>query len=425
MELELTICKASEVLDLVKSRERANIPFSVVISIEGPADGLQGRAPRLAQEIGTEWIDRQVILVCNDVETGSGVPSLELVQSALDYFQRWRPTDGAMRVLVNCRSGKSRSTALGLVLLRHHRGPGTEKECLEELLRVRPIAAPNLAIIRHGDSFLGCDGALVQVVESDPEVTRRRAEASAGRAPHAVLISWHLGRADEGRAQIRESISAAERLDQSVSVAAPLTYACMLYRELREPANVQENAERLFAVAREQQLSDVTAFASVFRGWALAEQGRTAEGIGLIRDGLDSMVATGAAPTALTVLSEAQARAGRLDEALATIEQTFFAARKSAVELQSVLWRRGELHLQRGDELEAENDFREALAVARHIGSKAYELRATTSLARMLDRRGKRDEARAILAEIYSQFTEGFDTADLRDARALLDRLSS
>ena len=425
MELELTICKASEVLDLVKARERANLPFSVVISIEGPADGVQGRAPRLAKEIGTEWTDRQAILVCNDVETGAGVPPLELVRNALDYFQKWRPTDGAMRVLVHCRSGKARSTALGLVLLRHHRGPGTEKECLEELLRVRPIAAPNLAIVRHGDSLLGCDGALVHVVENDPEVTRRRAEASAARAPHSVLISWHLGRADEGRARIRESISAAERSGQSVSVAAPLTYACMLYRELREPANVLENAERLFAVASEQQLSGVIAFASVFRGWASAEQGRTDEGISLIRDGLDSMIATGAAPTALTVLSEAQARAGRLDEALATIEESFPAARRSAIELQSVLWRRGELHLQRGDEIEGEKDFREVLTLARHVGSKAYELRATTSFARLLAKQGKREDARVMLAEIYHWFTEGFGTADLKEAKVLLDELNS
>ena len=89
------------------------------------------------------------------------------------------------------------------------------------------------------------------------------------------------------------------------------------------------------------------------------------------------------------------------------------------------LWRRGELHLQRGDETPAETDFREALSVAQHIGSKAYQLRATTSLARLLDREGKRDQARTMLAEIYNWFTEGFDTADLIDAKALLEELSS
>ena len=95
MELQLTICKASEVVDLVKARDRDNIPFAIVISIEGPADGPQGRAPRLATEIGLEWTDRQIILACNDVETGAGVPPPELVQTALSYFEKSRPTAGA------------------------------------------------------------------------------------------------------------------------------------------------------------------------------------------------------------------------------------------------------------------------------------------------------------------------------------------
>ena len=425
MQLELTICKASEVVDLVKTRDKDNVPFTIVISLESPADGPQGRAPRLASAIGAEWLDRQVILACNDVETGAGVPPPELVQSALDYFEKWRPTEGVMRVLLHCRSGKSRSTALALVLLRRHHGTGTEKECLAELLRVRPVAAPNLAIVEHGDTLLGCGGALVQAVKTDPEVTRRRAEAAVGRAPHSVMVSWHLGEADQGRAKICESISAAERSNEPASVIAPLTYACMLYRELREPANVLEVAEHLLAISREQQLPGMIAFASVFRGWALAEEGRTDEGIALIRDGLDSMISEGAAPTALTALSEALARAGRFDDALATIEQTFVAARKSAIELVFVLWRRGEFHLQRGDETAAETDFREALAVAQRVGSKAYQLRSTTSLARLLANQGNRDEARKMLAQIYAQFTEGLETADLKAARALLDSLNN
>ena len=425
MQLELTICKASEVVDLVKTRDQDHLPFTIVISLESPADGPQGRAPRLANEIGAAWTDRQVILGCNDVETGAGIPSPEVVQSALDYFDKWRPTDGVMRVLLHCRSGKSRSTAIALVLLRRHHGTGSEKECLAELLRVRPVAAPNLAIVQHGDALLGCGGALVQVVESDPEVTRRRAEAGVGRAPHSVMVSWHMGEADQGREKIRESISMAERSNEPASAIPPLTYACLLYRELREPANTLEAAERLFAISREHQLPGMVAFASVYRGWALAEQGRTDEGIALIRDGMGSMISEGAAPTALTALSEALARAGRLDEALATLEQTVAAARKSAIESTFVLWRRGELHLQRDDETAAETDFREALSVAQRIGSKAYQLRATTSLARLLTKQGKLDEARTMLAPIYAQFTEGLETADLKDAKALLDSLKS
>ncbi len=73
----------------------------------------------------------------------------------------------------------------------------------------------------------------------------------------------------------------------------------------------------------------------------------------------------------------------------------------------------------------AEADFREAIALAQKMDAKASELQATMSLARLLDRTGRREEARAMLAEIYGWFTEGFDTADLKDAKALLDQLNA
>jgi tetratricopeptide (TPR) repeat protein len=158
----------------------------------------------------------------------------------------------------------------------------------------------------------------------------------------------------------------------------------------------------------------------------MAEQGRTDEGIALIRAGLDSLATLGTRsglPRFFIALSEAQTRAGQIEEALATIEQALSAVGEQQTFLPYVLWRRGELHLKRGDEALAGRDFRETIAAARRIGSKAYELRATTSLARLLDKQGKRAEARAMLAEIYGWFTEGFDTADLKDAKALLDQL--
>ena len=216
----------------------------------------------------------------------------------------------------------------------------------------------------------------------------------------------------------------AERLKSPTHLGFSLLLASAFYIDLREPGNVNEVAERLCTLASEQQLPDFVAAGSGFRGWAMAEQGRTDEGIALIRAGLDSTVFVGGGRSlALQALSEAQARAGQLEEALATIEQAFSAVGEMQVYLPGVFWRRGELHLQRGDETKAAGDFQEAIAVARRIGSKAYELRATTSLARLLAKRGKRDEARAMLAEIYNWFTEGFDTADLKDAKALLDEL--
>jgi tetratricopeptide (TPR) repeat protein len=201
--------------------------------------------------------------------------------------------------------------------------------------------------------------------------------------------------------------------------------ACHFYRYLREPRNVQRAAEALFTLASEQQIPpEYVAQASVSRGWAIAEQGRTDEGIALIRAGLNPGRRLGLASFAqmLSPLSEEQARAGNF-EAFTTIEQALSEVGEQQLYLPNVLWWRGELHLKCGDETKAADDFREAIAVARRIGSKASELRATTSLARLLVKQGKRDEARAMLAEIYNQFTEGFDTADLKDAKALLDEL--
>jgi tetratricopeptide (TPR) repeat protein len=196
-----------------------------------------------------------------------------------------------------------------------------------------------------------------------------------------------------------------------------------MYMDLRESSNTRETAERLFNFATERQLTSHQAIASVCRGWAMAERGRTDEGITLIRAGLDSATAHERLAV-LSALSEAQERAGQLQEALATNEQAFHTVGEQQIYLPGLLWRRGELHLRHGEESKADTDFREAIAVARRIGSKAYELRATTSLARLLDKQGKGDEARTMLAEIYNWFTEGFDTCDLKDAKVLLDELA-
>ena len=127
----------------------------------------------------------------------------------------------------------------------------------------------------------------------------------------------------------------------------------------------------------------------------------------------------------LRLLSEAQACAGQLEEALDTIQAATAAIGTMQITLPSLFWWRGELHLRCGDANLADHDFREVVFAARRIGSKTYELRAATSLARLLDKQGKRGEAHATLAEIYNWFTEGFDTADLKDAKSLLDELSN
>ena len=162
------------------------------------------------------------------------------------------------------------------------------------------------------------------------------------------------------------------------------------------------------------------------------EQGRQEEGIAQIREGLAASRATGAElwrPHLFCLLAEACRKTSRLDAALSALTEALAAAdehenRHYEAEMHRL---KGELLLEQDEAsaTEAERCFRTAVEVARRQSAKSLELRATVSLARLLDKQDRRDEARAMLADVYSWFTEGFDTADLKDAKALLDELGA
>ena len=161
-------------------------------------------------------------------------------------------------------------------------------------------------------------------------------------------------------------------------------------------------------------------------GWARAQLGRAGEGVALIRQGLTGLAEAGFRASItdhLTRLAEAQALDGKIDDALITIEEALQANPEELVFRPNALTCRGELRLKVGQTELAEADFRDAIALAQKMQAKTWELRATMSLARLLATQGRRDEARTMLAEIYNWFTEGFDTADLVSAKALLDEL--
>jgi predicted ATPase len=126
----------------------------------------------------------------------------------------------------------------------------------------------------------------------------------------------------------------------------------------------------------------------------------------------------------MTYLAGAQEREGAIGDALETLEQALRAHADRRVYRPEALRLHGELRFKKGQTELAEADFREAIALAQSMGAKAWELRATTSLARLLAKQGRCKEAHTMLAEIYNWFTEGFDTADLKDAKALLEELN-
>ena len=162
-------------------------------------------------------------------------------------------------------------------------------------------------------------------------------------------------------------------------------------------------------------------------GHARAELGLAADGVALIRQGIEAMVQIGsrvAIPGNITWQAAAQLRTGAIGDALETIEHALNFNPEEVVYRPETLQIRGELRLKQGNVQLAETDFRDSISLARRMGAKAWELRTATSLARLLDSEGRRDEARTLRSKVYQWFTEGLNTADLKDARALLDELS-
>jgi predicted ATPase len=171
----------------------------------------------------------------------------------------------------------------------------------------------------------------------------------------------------------------------------------------------------------------------MYRGWALVEQGQGEEGIAQIRQGLTAYRATGAEmarPYFLTLLAEAHGKVGEAEQGLAALGEALAQVEQTGERwYEAGLYRlKGELLLAqagpKGKTEEVEQCFLQALAVARRQQAKSLELRAATSLARLWQQQGKHHEAHDTLSEIYGWFTEGFDTKDLQEAKALLDELS-
>jgi predicted ATPase len=166
------------------------------------------------------------------------------------------------------------------------------------------------------------------------------------------------------------------------------------------------------------------------RGWALAVQGQREEGLAQMRQGLAAFRVTGARAGLalyLALLAEVYGGAGQPTEGLRTLAEALAVIHQHGLHgIEAYLrWLKGELLLVRSTDqaTEAENCFRQALAVAQGQQAKSLELRAAMSLSRLWQRQGKSDAARQVLAEVYGWFTEGFDTADLQEAKALLEAL--
>jgi predicted ATPase len=199
----------------------------------------------------------------------------------------------------------------------------------------------------------------------------------------------------------------------------------------RDVATVYVYGNDCVEVASEHGLALWAARGRILQGWADAQGGEATSGIARIRDSMAAVEATGSrvfTPLYLALLAKAQAIAGEIEEGLVALDDALATATVSGergwnAEIHRL---RGELtgRLPHPDPAKAEASFRTALAIAREQGTRGYELRAATSLARLWGEHGRLVEARDLLAPVYGWFTEGFDTADLKDAKALMAELA-
>jgi class 3 adenylate cyclase/predicted ATPase len=257
-------------------------------------------------------------------------------------------------------------------------------------------------------------------------------DAGVGSLSYAAWTLWQLGHPDQTLERGNEALALAQTLSHPLSLAFAEVFFGVLRHFRREACAAQETAEALIALSAEHGFSQLLAWATTLRGWAMAEQGRSEEGIAQIQEGLAAFRATGAElmrPYFLCLLAEACMKTGRFDDGLSALTEALVAAdehENRAFEAEAHRLK-GELLLRQDDSkaAEAQSCFERAIEVARKQSARSWELRATMSLARLLAKQGRRDEARAMIAEIYGWFTEGFDTADLKDAKALLAELGN
>jgi class 3 adenylate cyclase/predicted ATPase len=265
-----------------------------------------------------------------------------------------------------------------------------------------------------------------------------------GQDPGVICLStlsralWALGYPDQAVQRLQESLALAQRLSHPFSLSFALYVAAVVYQYLHQVPATQEHTEALMAISTEQGFRLRVAQARILLGWTLVEQGQVAEGIAQMRQSVAAYGATGAdlgRPYYLTLLAEAYGKAGQVEEGLTALAGAMTAAQRNRIcsNEAEIYQLQGDLLLRQAmggsDSLvkpppEAEACLHQALDVARRQGAKSLELRTAMSLSRLWQQYGKRAEARQLLAPIYGWFTEGFDTADLQDAKALLEELS-
>jgi predicted ATPase len=270
---------------------------------------------------------------------------------------------------------------------------------------------------------------------SDPDQNRARpvpavADPQVVCLCYAALTLWMLGYPDQALKRNQEALALARALEHPYSQTISSALTGWFHQLRRDEQAAERQSEITIALSSEHGFPLWKAQGTLVRGWARARQGHGAEAIEQVREGLSAWRATGAElsmANSLAMLADAYGSSGRPEDGLSLATEGLAMVEKTAER-----WIEGELNRIKGELLEmrpspetveTEACFQRALATVRRQRAKSLELRVATSVSRRWQRQGKREAARQMLAEIYASFTEGFDTPDLQDARALLDTL--
>jgi predicted ATPase len=301
--------------------------------------------------------------------------------------------------------------ARGALLLEAHRPLGVTLFCLGEVASARAHLEEGIALY-------------------DPQQHRSHAflyslDPGMACCSYAAWALWLLGHPEQALQRSQEAIVLAQ--EHLLSLAQALSWAAWLHQLRREPHAAKERAERAMALCNEQRFPYFLAWGTILQGWALAKEGQGEAAMAQMRQGLAAHRATGAEehrPFFLALLAETYGSAGQVEEGLSLLTEALEAVDKTGERVyEAELYRlKGELLQKQSTATDAvEECFHHAVSAARQQGAKCLELRAVMSLSRLLKGQGKTAEARQMLTEIYAWFTEGFDTADLQEAKALLE----
>jgi class 3 adenylate cyclase/predicted ATPase len=323
----------------------------------------------------------------------------------------------------------------------------TARELGEMLLRLaQRTDDPTVAIMAHcalGSTWLwlgALPAARQHLEEGSARYTldQRRApvfrmgqDLGVGCRTYAAWTLWLLGYPDQALARVHDALELAHTLSHPFSLAYARCLAAFISQFRRDVPAVHAQAEAAVALSTEQGFPQWVALGTILSGWGLVMQGQGEERMAQVRQGLAAWRATGAVvhiPYFCTVLADVCDHLGHLEDGLQALAEahTLVEQHEERYWEAEVSRLRGVLLLRQPGtpQEEAEACFRQALAIARHQQAKALELRAAMSLAQLWQQQGQRIEAYELLAPIYGWFTEGFDTADLQEAKALLEELA-